>query len=275
MKCKWILENDVFDEGLDRLTSALDDNGNPYNFVKYFDLLEQGDNADYGFLPENGATLFYGSLNLAKHIQRKTRFAPGSICNLDNFKYTTYAPHYGHLLLNSDWFCLPLREAVRRRDFIFSGEDQLVFVRPNNGDKDFAGGLYDWDHFNLDNFGYKFSFHNPDILIIISPAKLIGKEIRYFIGDRVILSSSEYGQHNRRESFGLTNPDVFVEDVLKTIDWEADPVYNIDICEAEDGWKITELNSFSCSGIYNCDPLPIVKKVSEIAERMWSEDAYS
>jgi hypothetical protein len=276
MKCRWILENDVFEEGQERLIAALEANGNPYKCVKYFSVLEQGDSADYGFSPDDGPTVFYGSLNMAKYITHKTHFLPGPICNLNNFLYTTYAPYFGNLLLNNDWFCLPLREAIRQKDLIFkifSGEDyhwtDCVFVRPVAGDKPFSGKILSYEKFNLDGFYYGFYFEDADLPIVISSAKSIGRELRYFVADKTILSFSEYGKHKGNPVFDLKNPENFVQKVLQTIDWSPDPVYTIDICETPEGWRIAEINSASCSGMYECNPLPIIKGMSAAAEREW------
>jgi hypothetical protein len=274
MKCHWILEEDVFDEGLDNLTAALEENENPYQFVKYYKVMEDLSyryRDPFEFYPDEQPVVFYGSLNLAKFLQHKTEFVPGAICNLENFKYTVYAGHYADLLLNSDYVCLPLREAIRQQHLlfkIFSGEDYgCVFVRPDSGDKPFAGAIFDREHFNLDTFGYKFSFYDPDIPIIISSAKTIGREFRYFVSDKTILATSEYGRHHGRASLDLPLPYEFVRHVLNSLDWSPDKVYTMDIVETKHGWKITELNSFSCSGMYACDPKPIVEAISKLAEQ--------
>jgi glutathione synthase/RimK-type ligase-like ATP-grasp enzyme len=44
-----------------------------------------------------------------------------------------------------------------------------------------------------------------------------------------------------------------------------DPIYVIDICLTDkDEYKVLELNSFSCSGLYDCNPNIIVYVVESI-----------
>jgi hypothetical protein len=214
----------------------------------------------------------------------KTTFLPGPFCNLKNFEYGRYAPFYGDLLINSDWVCLPLREAIRQRDFIFYSfchehynfdklSDAHVFVRPVAGDKPFAGRILNYDQFNLKGFYHGYYFDDLDLPIVISSAKNIGREIRYFIGDKQILCVSGYGEYKKPINFDqcVEDPDGFVKNVLKLVDFEPDPCYVLDIVEHQGQWKIAEINGASTSGMYECDTTSIIESLATIAERMWKE----
>jgi hypothetical protein len=61
----------------------------------------------------------------------------------------------------------------------------------------------------------------------------------------------------------------FVNDVLADVSWRPDPVFLMDICAAEGRLYVLELNSFSCSGLYACDPEAVVKVVSSQGVWAW------
>jgi hypothetical protein len=39
----------------------------------------------------------------------------------------------------------------------------------------------------------------------------------------------------------------------------------LDVCDSEDGLRVVELNSFSCSGLYDCDLAAVVAAASACA----------
>ena len=46
--------------------------------------------------------------------------------------------------------------------------------------------------------------------------------------------------------------------------WAPDPIFVVDVCATDDGPRLLELNSFSCSDLYGCDFEPIVDAVDEL-----------
>lgn len=45
----------------------------------------------------------------------------------------------------------------------------------------------------------------------------------------------------------------------------------MDVCESNGDFHILELNSLSCSGLYDCDLAEVVKVLSATAESEWKE----
>ena len=56
--------------------------------------------------------------------------------------------------------------------------------------------------------------------------------------------------------------------------WQPDPIFSLDIAKANGEYAILELNSFSCSGLYACDPLPIVRRVNQLARKEYEYEGY-
>src|SRR5262249_473697 len=61
----------------------------------------------------------------------------------------------------------------------------------------------------------------------------------------------------------------FADQMLADVPWRPDELFMMDLCESRDGLWLVELNSFSCSALYQCDPKVVVSTASEFAVRAW------
>ena len=57
--------------------------------------------------------------------------------------------------------------------------------------------------------------------------------------------------------------------MLAEVLWRPDPIFLLDVCEAEGRPWLVEINGFSCSWLYRCDPGAVVAKAGELATRAW------
>jgi hypothetical protein len=273
IKVTWILEHDVFDENLTDMHAAIQNEGCPIHIWKYLDFVSRVSPADN--LINNGPLVFYGSLNFAKLINKNSNFVPGAICTLNNFKCSTYYKYFGKYLLNGFYTILPIPEAIRLRDHIFNtfSVDDCVFVRPDDGDKPFKGKIIKYKEFTADGFEYGYYYNDPNLPILISSPKVIQSEYRLFTDGREALAGSSYiteGKRNIGEEVPKKVLD-FAKKVLGTTHWRPDPVFCMDFClDGEENPLLIEINSFSCSGFYNSDPVPIIKRVNEIARETYN-----
>jgi hypothetical protein len=262
---KWLIEKGTFSEDLNSLLTELNKQEIHYEMVKYVPFQDD----QYVFDKESEA-IFYGSLNMAKFIQNHTKLRPGAICNFHNLKYSTYYPRYREFLFNKDFSILPLSQALKYKDKIFKdfGVANWVFARPDSGNKEFPGDLFSLDDFTLEGFGYGYSHEDQTLPILISSAKNIKNEYRFFVSEtNEILAGSSYFVDDHRIHTRQIAPSVleYVLSVLHTVKWKPDPLFVMDICtDDKDNLYVTELNSFSCSGSYACKMDKIVKKVSEL-----------
>jgi hypothetical protein len=51
--------------------------------------------------------------------------------------------------------------------------------------------------------------------------------------------------------------------------WRPDPIFMLDICEAEERFWLVEINGFSCSWLYACDLAAVVREASRLASECW------
>ena len=213
--------------------------------------------------------IFHGSLQFARLIQRKsTNWYPGVYCNLPQFECVYYFPRFGELLLNSNYIMLPFGELKRRKDWLFDtiGENGNFFLRPSSGFKTFTGQVV--NHSNIDSIGVRC---DPEEIVIASKPIEIVREWRTIVNglETKIITGSQYKVNNEI----VKSPEVpmevlsYASDVIKTVNFHPDPIWVLDVCETKDGkLMVLEVGSFSCSGLYNCDPQAIVETVNRIIE---------
>ena len=275
MKLRWLLE-DAFSEDLDPLIAEITKQGMEYKVIKYIPF--QG--GEYGNLfGEDDPVICYTSLNLARQFQRENHWCPGSYCTFKNFECTTYNTYFNKYLLNKEYVMLSISELIRQKDMIFNlfGIDDTIFVRPNSGSKPFTGCTVKKEELSLDYFGFGYYHEDRSLLVVISSSKVITDEWRFVICDKKVVSCSHYrinGEYFRdvpdckqiypKELFDYAS-------MVALEEWEPDPIYVMDICRSNDEYHLLELNSFSCSGLYNADPEPIIRVASERALKDWEE----
>jgi hypothetical protein len=222
--------------------------------------------------------MFKGSLWTAKKVRRDTKNFPGVWINLNTMRYLNYSSKIHDLMLNMNYIVLPLYSLKARMPLIHSVcRDSKFFMRPDGGDKKFTGDVFSLNDIDRLSNGF-FNSDFPvdlDTLAVLSPPMDIIREWRFFMrkGSGVITSSLYMDEGEIVEKQGSVEPatklaekvDKVISEKIKSND-ETDglsPIYTIDICEDVNGdFKVVELNSFSCSGIYACDPTKIIKEAS-------------
>jgi len=212
----------------------------------------------------NESILCLGSIPFISKIQRIPDLIPGSYCNFEAFECKNYYPILGKLMLNSDYYITTWKKLLKNR---FEG---VRFIRPNSGKKIFTGTITDHDHLTQD-VGLSISNIQNNTLVFVTWVKEIEFEWRFFVSSKGdILSSSLYHKDGKLKIEKGCNDHNAVELASKVCNNQKlnelikDPVYVVDICKDEFcEYKVVELNSFSCSGFYDCDLRPIVDYINK------------
>jgi hypothetical protein len=55
--------------------------------------------------------------------------------------------------------------------------------------------------------------------------------------------------------------------MLAEVGWRPDPVFMLDVCEADGQLWLVEINGFSCSWLYRCDLAAVVAEANRLAAR--------
>jgi len=264
---KWLLEPDVFEGEEQPIIVALEKLGFEYEAVKFGTSYE-----DYlKSFKDTDCVVFHGSLQFGRLLQRESKWIPGVYCNLPKFECTYYYPRLGRFLLNEDYVMLPFGDLNRRKEWLFETfGDAEFFVRPSSGFKTFTGKVVtskEWDE-DIRLLGF---YDIPtEAIVIAAPYYEIVKEWRLLVVDNRVVTASLYKSKERPAP-----PEEVLEygqQVLDESDYNPDPVWVLDVCQiANGGFRVVEGGSFSCCGLYNCDPEVIVKEVSRVAKREWED----
>lgn len=251
----WVIEHGIFDNEV-QLIEEVRKKGHDVIEIDYKRIFELDDLPYQPLLDE--PVIFRGSLNLSKKVSRNTGWIPGTYCNRDNFNCSTYYAYWGKYLLNSNYTMMSSSELIRR------WYADRLFVRPDSGFKDFNGGTYTRDEFIKLNL-------QPEMLVISSPVKQVDKEWRFVVTNNTIITGSQYLP---TES---TNIDVaaieYLQSILNELTWKPDDIYTVDICYSNGSYHVLELNSLSCSNLYQCDLAAVVECASNLATDEWNDYA--
>ena len=296
MEVKWLLEKDVFDEDLEDLYNEIDRQGMEYKTVTYrpFDL----DQDFHEYFAPDECVVCYGSVNFIQRVQRNAQWIPGAFFHKSSFKCSTYYPHfmepYGGkyrptVLLNHKHIYLPFGSLYAAQEYllgygsIFSHEEGFqvkdIFIRPDLGAKSFVGQVVSEEEFNSFLESQE-TFVDADTMCLISRAKNIRKEYRFFISENTILTGSLYKVDGKsvRENFEQGPVIEFLSLVLEKYSFRPDRVFVVDVAEMTKPkrpldnlghFKIIELNAASCSGLYACNKRIFVEEMARqaLAER--------
>jgi hypothetical protein len=174
-----------------------------------------------------------------------------------------------NLFFNSDVIYLPFGMLHERKELLHDIFGDSVFVRPDSGFKSFTGFSTTIDKIDYELSSQK-QLNNPDAreMCLIAKSKPILGEFRFVICDGEVITGSQYRWDNKLDIRIDVRHDcwTFAETVAKQ-EWQLDDCYVVDVFLSEDGPKIGEFNSFSSSGLYNCDTDKIVEAVNRVAAK--------
>lgn len=282
MNIEWILERDIFEENLDSLKEAIKNNGMTYQEVTYIPFNGGFQNMNLLIEDENEKDIkyfAYGSLNMISRFQNTDlRYWVDSYCNKKQFECTYYYPRFRHYLYNYICRFIPFGCV---EDYFRASQYTRFFIRPNSGMKPFSGMVVensnDWKKIidrdiNLRNV-------DPEELCLLTkfawePTKeyrvVIGRDFES--GANFYITSSLYMVDGVLESKNTDDNDQlkeFVEEVLENVEYSPDPFWIMDIAEDDNEvFSVLEVNSMSCSGLYECD----INKTVESLKEYWTDE---
>ena len=267
MEPLWVIEANVNGLPSEALQAEIRRQGMECRVIKHFPGAKRpGDILNAETVSMDAHVIFVGTLTLMRYIQTERRWRPGGWCSFHNLACSAYYAHFGDFLLNRNYSLMPCADAARQADRLFRqfGRAGQVFVRPDSVDKSFPGKLVDTDDFA--ELIRSISF-DPTTLVLIAEPQHIGREWRLVIcGDKVV-AASQYLNHGTSDVAAGCPAEVldFVSRTLHKVEWRPDPLFVVDVGESDHGLLVLELNSFSCSGWYQCDQSAIVSAARDCA----------
>lgn len=236
----------------------------------------------YGFSPIvcNGKTfyndlpsedfIFRGSVNTLKHLELIDHPYYNRLTSLNSYSCNYYYPKLFNLLLNKDCLFIPANMVLQSKEVILNAfpETDTLFVRPNYGDKSFTGQRIGKKTFDKEWSAILDQVSRPlfsDEYVLFSSSKEMDAEYRVVVGPNGYITHSEYTDND------LLYADEHIKDSinsmlenLQTVLLSIDNFFVIDYSAKHN--KIIEINSFSCSGFYNCNLDYIYSSLQEFFE---------
>ena len=256
----WVLERDVFANG-DCIRDAASEAGDR--------VVEWSDEwwASSGWPQLDGPVLFHGSLGNAARIPRVVPWKPGAYCDTARFYCSTWYPAAAKWLLQQRWEILPASRFVRDVEAVMERLEakESVFVRPDSPLKPFAGRVLRRDQVSLAALDHGLYYDDPDLPVVIAPVRQVAREWRYVVAGGQVVAGSGYIADGRTAAPEDPNgrPWEFAVEMAQHIR-SPDPVYVLDVCEADTGLRLLELNPFSGADLYRCSGADIVRRVAAI-----------
>ena len=214
------------------------------------------------YFPKDKKSIFYGSTTMMYNVYKDPSINQGLFFNEDTFTMENYFSKWAIYMLNYDAGITSFRELMTKN---YSPE-QLIFVRPNDDSKSFAGEIVEFKRIeswynNL--IGYENVNLNLDTKIVAGEPYNIKKEWRLWIVNKKVVASSQYknGQSINKVKDAPTNVVEFAE--ARCQEYTPHDVFVMDICLCGDELFILECGCMNSAGFYAADVHKIVKSVTE------------
>ena len=266
MSQTWIVESTPFKENVAKLRNAILKQNHILHELKYVPF---GTSQNLPNIPNDELSIFYGSLNLGRVARQK--YSSGVWCDLAKLRCSSYYPHFGKYLLNSPYCMFPFGDYQNLKPHLFKtfGRELNIFLRPDSGYKIFTGGLIA-EQESMAHFLANSVVFDNEIVIASEPAN-ISREWRLVVCDKKIVASSQYQKNGLLDTQEGCPKDVYDFATQAIQDWQPELCFVIDVAQSGDSLFVLELNSFSCSGLYECNLDEVVHHASLAAKKEFYE----
>lgn len=203
----------------------------------------------------DGKVFVFGATAMGK-IAKAKGWTPGYID--DNINYHNLIDNYGGDVFNNDCVIVQLGKLITTSKL---PQWPRIFVRPVNDGKSFAGmtmtwqELFDWER-KLWEIGYEENSGTTitaEDYIVISSAKEIHSEYRFFVVDGKVITGSQYKLGDRVVYSNMVDKEVYRYAQQMVNIWSPNKAFAIDICRANDRFYVLEINAINSAGFYHCD----------------------
>lgn len=276
MKAHWIIENFTDSEDYRELVQAVRDTGRDCFVMgrhNYFEF-------DPSSFKENECVIAQGSIQMTKLMASRLPKGcfPIAYNSWNEFQCSVYYPKLSRFLFNDRNVFTTVAELKHAYLPFYEkfGREDVIFVRPDTGEKSFAGQLlelHDFDSFW--NNAIASSAQENDVIVVSTPKSIKGEWrflcSKYNGGE--IIASSTYRYEGKRTS--VPGVPAGARSACEAVLGEKhfpDSLFCIDICQDVDGdFWLLELTSFSSAGLYAMQKDLVAKRVSEIVEMEYQE----
>jgi hypothetical protein len=264
---QWLIEVDVFPDTAKRICGELDRVG--LRWTRYHDEV-RGVELPSKDLP----VIFWGSLGAAYTDCVAANWTPGAIGDVGRFACRAYYEGIAGIpFANSDAIFTTVADLVAdpASNLASLGTQERVFIRPDSPLKPFSGRELSVSEISLSALDHGFYYEDDQLPIVVSTPKRVEREWRFVVGDGAVVAGCEYVES--REGVGTDVPDgaQALAARVAEAEWQAAPLYVVDVGEVDGDYRVMELNPFSGADLYHCDPAAVVATGTRIAQRLFDE----
>lgn len=267
MSVHWLIEVDVFADTAKRITAALDLRNQPWS--RWHDDIHASE------MPKaDGPVLFWGSLGAAYEKRVASAYRPGAIGNIEAFRCSEYYKELSHVsMANGAAVFTTVRDLVASPASVLQplGQPERVFVRPDSPLKPFSGRELPVADLSLAALDHGFYYDDEDLPIAVSAPKKVGREWRFVVANREVAAGCEYVASREGAGTNVTDEARALAAQVASADWQAAPLYVVDVAEVDGGLGVMELNPFSGADLYHCDPNNVIEAASQVAQELFEE----
>lgn len=269
MIVNWMVEKFMFPEYEDKLVEAIKKSGaNCYLFDDTDPYRFDFDKSIKQKYTEKDCVIFYGSLQRGRQVYSRTNFIPGVFYTVENYECYKYYGYYGDKLLNNRYVMMGFNDLPRMMRSLFKmWQVDTLFVRPSNGYKTFPGQLLKINSYIEDYRVLSLCYGgiDKDQLIVVAPFEEIIQESRYLIIDGDIVTGCVYSINGELIK-DLQIMDGASWEFAKSVcdRYKPDEIFTLDVAKIKtEEYKVLEINSFCCAGLYNMDIDTVVDAVNK------------
>ena len=221
--------------------------------------------------PADACVVFWGSLGAAYDQRVASTWTPGAIGDASRFFCSVYQPHLRAYLANPDVVFTTVKTLVEnpRRVIAPLGDAERVFVRPDSPLKPFSGRVVSTGSMTLADLDHGFYYDDDHLPVLVATAKTVGREWRLVVADGMVVAGCEYDSARRGRPGQVTDEARRLAAHVASADWQAAPLYVVDIAEVNGAPRVMELNPFSGADLYECDAAAVVDAATGVAARLW------
>lgn len=203
-------------------------------------------------------SIIYGSTTFNALARQDNSLQEGVFFDNEQFSIENYIHHWGRYMLNYGARIMTFQELISGGEY---AGDQLLFIRPNDDNKSFAGEMKQYNEIKE----WYTQLSNVDLdndRIVVSEPYNIQYEWRLWIVNKQVIAASKY-----RHYFKLAKKEgcpQHVVDFAKARCEEYTPhdIFVMDICLCGDEYFIVECGGMNGAGFYKARVGDIVKAVS-------------
>ncbi|MDJ1468565.1 ATP-grasp domain-containing protein [Xanthocytophaga flava] len=212
--------------------------------------------------PLDKQSIFYGSTNFMNLVYTHPELSKGLFLDKKIFTIENYLMQWQSYMLNSTALVVTFQELM---DMPYD-EEQLLFIRPNEDSKAFAGetrpfkDITDWYHRLKQIENTNLSLETK---IIVGEPYNIKKEWRLWIVDKKVVAASQYREYFKLKKVEGCPPEVTAFAEQRCQEYTPHSVFVMDIGLCGDSLYIIECNCMNSAGFYKADIAQIIHSVTD------------